>query len=387
MFGFGCVGQGLYYTLRHNSGFKARINHIVVKNPDKPRSEAQELISFDPDTIWNDPEINVVIELIDDHEAAYYLVRKALSRGLSVVTANKKMLALHLDELLQLAQENGVALLYEAAACGSIPIIRTLEEYFDNEPLSRLEGIFNGTSNYILTQSSVLGLSYQEALAQAQDNGFAESDPTNDVAGWDALYKLILLVKHAFGVSLRVDQLYRQGIDTLQKEDLEVAKALGYKVKLLPKAYINNRGRLVAAVLPGFVSNDEALYHVDLEFNGVLVEGSFSGVQFFKGRGAGSLPTGAAVLSDLSALAFDYQYGLKKSQLIEKPVYDLSQKIRIYFRYRDEADLQKIGMDQGIERNISTGMRWAIGIVSLYQLIHAQEYIKRKSLLTAWAPK
>jgi len=188
LFGFGCVGQGLYHVLNNSTGFKASLECIVVKDKNKPRPLASELISYNKWDVLDNEDISVVVELIDDAEEAFEIVSEAMRRGKHVVTANKKMLALHLNELYALQNKFKVSLLYEAAACGSIPIIRTLEEYFDNEDLKRVTGIFNGTTNFILTQTINERISYPDALLLSQEKGFAESDPTNDVEGYDPKY-------------------------------------------------------------------------------------------------------------------------------------------------------------------------------------------------------
>ena len=188
LFGFGCVGQGLYYVLNNSTGFKADIVKIGVKNRNKERSVSDDLITYDKWEILNNPEIDVVVELIDDVAEAFLIVSEALKKGKHVVTANKKLLALHLEELYALQQKYNVSLLYEASAGGSIPIIRTLEEYFDNEELEKVTGILNGTSNYILSKTLHENKSYETALLEAQEKGFAETDPSSDVEGFDPKY-------------------------------------------------------------------------------------------------------------------------------------------------------------------------------------------------------
>ena len=232
LFGFGCVGQGLYHVLNNSTGFKADIKKIVVKNKFKEREVEPELISYDKWDILADPEIDIVVELIDDADDAFEIVSEALKRKKHVVTANKKMLALHLEELYHLQKENDVSLLYEGSACGSIPIIRTLEEYFDNEELEKVSGIFNGTTNYILTKIVNEKLSYSGALKQAQEQGFAETDPKNDVEGFDAKFKAVILALHAFGLIIKADEVFNIGITTLHDHDINYASEKGYKIKL-----------------------------------------------------------------------------------------------------------------------------------------------------------
>ena len=277
IFGFGCVGQGLYFAIENSTGFTTTIKKIVVKNKNKERSLDANHFSFDKNDILDDDDINVVVELIDDADEAFSIVSAALKKGKHVVTANKKMLAMHMEELISLKNEFNVSLLYEASACGSIPIIRTMEEYFDNEELECVSGIFNGTTNYILTKTINEGISYNEALKNAQDKGFAETDPTNDVEGFDAMYKTIILALHAFGVILKHDDLLRFGITSLQPNDILYAKKNGLNIKLVPTIKKFGDGKIAAFVLPKFVTSENHLSKVDNEFNGVLIEGLISG--------------------------------------------------------------------------------------------------------------
>ena len=185
LFGFGCVGQGLYHVLHETHGVKAEIKKICVKNRNKTRPIPDHFFIYDRNEILNDPDIDIIVELIDDSRAAYEIVKTALEHGKAVVTANKKMLAEHLEEIYLLQQKYGKPVLYEGAVCGSIPILRNLEEYYDNDLISSIEGIFNGSTNYILTKVFDEKKSYEDALKQAQDLGFAESDPSLDVKGYD----------------------------------------------------------------------------------------------------------------------------------------------------------------------------------------------------------
>jgi homoserine dehydrogenase len=313
LFGFGCVGQGLYHVIKNSSGFKAEIKKIVVKHRDKKRSVDASLISYDKNDILNDDNINTIVELIDDAEEAFNIVSEALKKGKAVVSANKKMIAQNLAVLKNLQEEYGGILLYEASVCGSIPIIRNLEEYFDNEPIHKIKGIFNGTTNYILTKIIKEQLSYPVALKQAQDLGFAESDPKNDVEAYDPTFKTCILAAHAFGVFIQPEQIVRQGITSLQAIDLQFAKQNNYNIKLQPKLNLNAKQQLHITVLPQFLKADDVLSKIDNEFNSVVLEGEFSGAQQFIGRGAGGNPTGAAVLSDLSALNSNYKYAYNKA--------------------------------------------------------------------------
>jgi homoserine dehydrogenase len=311
LFGFGCVGQGLYETLNTSKNFAGEITRICVKNKHKTRSLAASVFTCDKDEILKDPDIDIVVELIDDATAALEIVTTALRSGKSVVTAKKKMVAENLELLVQLQKETGKSLLYEGAVCGSIPIIRTLEEYFGHEPLKEIRGIFNGSTNYILTSIFESKLSYQKALERAQIQGFAETDPSLDVQGYDPKYKLSILLTHAFGISVAPEKIVNLGIDRLKPADLEFARDRGLKIKLLAHAE-RVQDEVYAYVLPRFVNSSNNLTAVENEFNAVTLNGDFCDDQLFIGKGAGSLPTGAAVLSDISALSYDYQYEYKK---------------------------------------------------------------------------
>ena len=207
LFGFGVVGEGIYRILEAKPQLNAQIKKIVIKDIDKLRNAPSELFSTDANDILNDDEINVVVELISDSDAAYQIVTTALKKGKQVVSANKKMISIHHQELIDLQKANDVAFLYEASVCGSVPIIRNLEEYFDNDLLHYVSGIVNGTTNFILTKMGNEGESYQDALKVAQESGFAEADPTADVEGFDATYKLTIIILHAFGVKIEADDV------------------------------------------------------------------------------------------------------------------------------------------------------------------------------------
>ena len=312
LIGFGCVGSGLYEVLNQSKLIDAHIKSIVVKNPNKKRSIPQENFTFSRDVVLKDPEINLVVELIDDSEAAYEIVKSAITAGKDVVTANKKLIAEHLPELLELSKKYGVSILYEGAVAGSIPILRNLEEYYNNDSLSSIQGIVNGTTNYILTRSNE-GIDYATALKDAQELGFAEADPTLDVQGYDSKFKLAILLKHTFGLDIDPKDLLNIGIQNIRPQDVKFALEKGYRIKLLSRAEkIGND--VVGFVAPQFIDSSHFAYEVNNEFNAVIVEGLFSDKQLFIGKGAGSHPTASAVLSDISALKFDYKYEYRKSE-------------------------------------------------------------------------
>ena len=313
LFGFGCVGQGLYNVLHNSTGIQADIKKICVKDTHKQRPLNKSFFTFEKDELLNDPSINLIVELINHSEEAFAIVKQALLNGKDVVTANKKMIAEHFQELIQLQEQTGGALLYEASACGSIPIIRTLEEYYDNETLHSVTGIFNGTSNFILTKVCNEGLDYETALKRARILGFAEADPTLDVDGYDAKYKLQILAGHSYGVFTKPEQVLNLGIRNIHSNDIELAKKLKSKIKLIAHAGKVNEDEISLFVAPAFIDESHLLYNVENEYNGVIVEAAFSDKQLFIGKGAGGNPTGSAVLSDISAGSYEYKYEYKKN--------------------------------------------------------------------------
>ncbi|GHM99021.1 hypothetical protein WSM22_05110 [Cytophagales bacterium WSM2-2] len=312
VFGFGCVGQGLYHVLNETHGIKAEIKKICVKDRDKPRILDDKFFTYDKNEILSDPEIDVIVELIDDSKAAFEIVKSALQNGKHVVTANKKMIAENLVELYNLQQLYNRSVLYEGSVCGSIPILRNLEEYYDNDLITSIEGIFNGSTNYILTKVFEEKKSYSEALKSAQELGFAESDPSLDVKGFDPKFKLTIAIAHTFGVFLDPKDIINIGIDKISAVDLKYAKENNYKIKLIARAFKLD-GKIYGFVIPQYIQHDNVLAAVRNEFNAVLVQGAFAEKQVFIGKGAGSYPTGSAVLSDVSALAYNYRYEYKKT--------------------------------------------------------------------------
>lgn len=311
IFGFGCVGQGLYHVLHETHGVKAEIKKICVKHRDKPRIIDSHFFTYDKNEILNDSEIDVVVELIDDAKAAFEIVKAAIQNGKHVVTANKKMIAENLQEIYDLQQQYDRSILYEGAVCGSIPILRNLEEYYDNDMITSIEGIFNGSTNFILTKVFEEKKSYADALKGAQDLGFAESDPTLDVKAFDPKFKLTIAIAHTFGLFLKPEEIINVGIDKISAVDLKYARENNLSIKLVARAYKLD-GKIFGWVAPQYIPADHMLASVRNEYNAVLVQGAFAEKQVFIGKGAGSYPTGSAVLSDISALTFDYRYEYKK---------------------------------------------------------------------------
>lgn len=312
LFGFGVVGEGLYKVLQSKPGLNATIKKVCIKHAEKQRLAPKELFTTDAQEILNDKEINVIVELINDADAAFSIVAHALRSRKAVVSANKKLIAENLETLLALQQEFDVPFLYEAAACASIPVIRNLEEYYDNDLLQSISGIVNGSTNYMLTKVFDEGIDFAQALKQAQEEGFAESNPSTDVEGVDAVNKLTILLTHGYGTLTQPQELIYCGIQNLKPADAIYAKEKGLSIKLVAQAHKLEDGKIAAFVLPQFVQKDSQLYNINHEYNGVVIESSLADKQFFYGKGAGGFPTASAVLSDLSALRYNYRYEYKK---------------------------------------------------------------------------
>lgn len=369
LFGFGVVGEGIYKVLEEKPQLNAAIKKIVIKDNSKPRNAPSELFSTNADDILNDEEINVVVELISDADAAHDIIIKAFNKGKHVVSANKKLIADHHKELLDLQAKNNVSFLYEASVCGSVPIIRNLEEYFDNDLLNYVSGIVNGTTNYILTKMANENESYQDALKAAQESGFAEADPTADVEGFDASSKLAIITLHAFGKKIDVEQVIRKGITSLKVEDFKYAKEKNYTIKLIANSKINHQtGEITSTVLPTFVELNKTIALVNNEYNGVLIGSSLSDEQFLYGKGAGRFPTSSAVLSDISALKYDYQYSIRKYENKEEGVFNQTGKKRIYIGFENQADDVSNIFDEIEERYQSKNYNHIVGVIDIEKL-------------------
>lgn len=295
------------------------------------------------------------------------------------------MIADNLEELIYLQKQYGTSLLYEGAVCGSIPIIRNLEEYYDNELLHSISGIFNGSSNYILSKVYNEGLDYDTALKQAQDLGFAETDPTSDVGGFDPKYKLVIAAAHAYGVIVKPEEVLNIGIQNLSTYDLQYAKEKRLKIKLVPAAKELDSQHVALFVMPKFVNSTEFLYNVDNEYNGVVVQAAFADQQFFFGKGAGGHPTGSAVLSDIAALRYDYQYEYKKTHEKKDLKFTNDIELNVYVRYDDEELIEALNFDYIHERFYSGKFRFVIGTIKLQNLIANQHRILTENAFVAFA--
>ncbi|HEU0109461.1 MAG TPA: homoserine dehydrogenase [Flavisolibacter sp.] len=368
LFGFGVVGEGIYKVLQQTPSLQANIKKVCIKHADKERNAPSDLFTTEYTALLNDQEIDLIVELIDDANEAYKIVSTALRNKKSVVSANKKMIAEHLQELIALQNENGVSFLYEAAVCGSIPIIRNLEEYYDNDLLQSICGIVNGSTNYILTKIIEEGLTYQEALLKAQQLGFAESNPALDVEGWDATNKLTILLAHAYGILSTPAELLHLGINRLHNADTKFAEEKGYQVKLTAQAYKLSNGKVAAFVLPQFVKSESQLFAVKNEYNGVIIESKLADKQFLYGKGAGRYPTSSAVISDISALTYDYKYEYKKLNRKEKYSLCNSYYLKVFVSFNNWSEVNKWDFEQVSEFHSTEDRQYLLGLIHIEKL-------------------
>jgi homoserine dehydrogenase len=368
LFGFGVVGEGLYKVLQQTPSLKATIKKVCIKNYGKKRNAPAALFTTDKNELLNDRDINVIVEVIDDADAAFDIVSTALRNGKDVVSASKKMIAEHLPELLAMQQQTGRSFLYEPAACASIPVIRNLEEYYDNDLLHSIRAIVNGSTNFILTRIFEDGLDFKQALLLAQQAGFAESDPRLDVEGYDAVNKWTFLLTHAYGIIENPDAILFNGIQNIHITDSIVARAKKQQIKLVAQAQKLKNGKVAAFVLPQFVNHDDHLAFVRDEYNGVVIESGFADKQFFYGKGAGSFPTASAVLSDISALRYQYKYEYKK--LYHHVPHQLGQDIflRVYVSFNDLAFIPRERFEWIEEWHAQEDRKYLAGVISFSEL-------------------
>jgi homoserine dehydrogenase len=307
LLGMGVVGGGVAQVLsqrrdeyEQRAGGRLDLRRILVRDVAKHRdSPSVDLLTADPDAVLDDPQVQIVVEVMGGEHPAYDYIRRALISGRYVVTANKEVIAKHGPELFGLARQHGVDLLFEASAGGGIPLIAPLKRDLLGNEVASMRAIVNGTTNYILTQMSKEGLDFAEALAQAQHLGYAEADPANDIQGIDAAYKLAILASLAFRCAVSPDDVYREGITRLTANDFRYARELGYAIKLLAIGRRHDDGSVQVRVHPALLRNEEPLAKVDGVFNAVELEGDLLGLVLFQGRGAGSLPTTSAIVADL----------------------------------------------------------------------------------------
>ena len=306
--GFGVVGSGVAEVISENLEIiEKRINgklniKYILDLRDFPDSPFGNLVVHDFDTILNDPEVTVVAEMMGGSHPAYDFSLAALKAGKSVVTSNKEVVSKFGAELLRVARENNVRYLFEASVGGGIPIIRPLTADLAANQVNSISGILNGTTNYILTQMGENGTDFADALKDAQKKGYAEANPTADVDGIDAARKIVILASLAYGKLVSPDTIYTEGISKISVFDIELAKALGYSIKLIGHCEQKD-GKILAMVSPRLIPAGNPLHNVNDVFNGILVDANMLGQSMFYGRGAGKLPTASAVVADIIDIA------------------------------------------------------------------------------------
>lgn len=334
--GLGNVGAGVFKNLQQNgdlirqrTGADIRVKRVVVRDLSRVRDVAvpAEMVSTQWQDIIQDEEIQVVVELIGGTTTAYELVCAALRAKKIVVTGNKALLAERGKELFALAEQCGVPIYFEAAVAGGIPIIQVLQEGLVGNRILSIHGIINGTCNYILTRMSQAALSYEDALREAQEKGYAEADPTLDVSGWDAAHKAIILASLSYGFWIPASRVHVEGVDKIDIADFKFAKRLGYTIKLLSVIRADEQGLVEVRTQPTLVPLSHVLASVSGSFNAVLVNGDIVGETLFYGRGAGQDPTSSSVISDLCEAAAVLVYGPRHSGFVPHGLYGKSKPI------------------------------------------------------------
>ncbi len=371
LFGLGVVGQGIVSVMARAKNAHAEIKRICVRDLTKPRdiSIDSSILTDNPDEILLDSDINLIVEVVDNAEASYGIVTSALRRGIPVVSGNKAMIARHLPELIALQRRHNTALLYDASSCGSIPVIRNLEEYYDNDLLLEVKGILNGSSNYILSRVFDHGEPYDDALRRAQQLGFAESDPSFDIEGFDSLFKLIIITVHALGVYVPPTDIFTYGITNIHDSDIRYAREKRVKIKLVAQVVKVSPLTFTMFVMPEFVSPSRYIYSVDDEYNGVVIRGECYDRQFMFGKGAGSLPTASSILSDVMARQHDYRYEYKKMAYPDRAEYSTDITLRVYVRYSTTDIPSLLPFTRIREKYISDESNYVIGDILLSDLI------------------
>ena len=400
LIGFGTIGTGVARVLRQNRdviaerlGFPLRLARIADLDTETDRGVDLDGIAFDADAqaLIEDPEVEIVIELIGGYGAAKTFTLEAIQLGKSVVTANKALLAVHGKEIFEAAAKAGVDVAFEASVGGGIPVLRALREGLSANRILSVQGILNGTTNYVLTEMETTGEDFDVVLKRAQDLGYAEADPAFDVDGIDAAHKLSLLAAMAFGAEFDFEDIPTEGIRGLLPIDFELADELGYRIKMLGIAKDHNEGdepRLEARVHPTMIPKQSLLASVDGSMNAVMIKGDAVGPTLYYGAGAGELPTASAVVSDLMELARELRRGasgrvpplsytrtaFKRKQLVPQ----CERRGRFYLRFSvpDEPGVLSIlssalgDKEIGIESVLQKGRRIATESVSVIVLTH-----------------
>lgn len=367
--GYGTVGSGVVEVVNTNG---ARINQrigdelnikYVLDLRDFPEDPVQEKIVHDFETIINDDEIKIVVEVMGGIEPAYTFVKRCLQAGKSVATSNKALVAKHGAELLSIAEENNINFLFEASVGGGIPIIRPLNSSLTADEIEEITGILNGTTNYMLTKMFYEGADYDTVLKEAQANGYAERNPEADVEGHDTCRKIAILTAMATGKEVDYEDIYTEGITRITDIDFKYAEKMGTSVKLFGTSRIKD-GRVLAYVAPVMINKTSPLYSVNDVFNGILVKGNMLGTSMFYGSGAGKLPTGSAVVADIIEAAQNLKRNVPMGWTGEKQAIESM----------DQAQFRYFVRVAGSYRNKEQDVKSAFGQVEVIELYGMDEF-------------
>jgi homoserine dehydrogenase len=298
LFGFGTVGKGVYELLSKYYNLPAEISKVCVKRVDLERVNHSLYFTNDPSELLLDEDLDIIIEVISDADAAKEIIHRALASDKSVISANKKMIGSCINEVDSWHQAYPSNFFYEAAVGGGIPIIHSIEQVFKSQGITKIRGILNGSSNYILTQMNLNNQSFDSALADAQKKGFAEENPSLDVDGFDASFKLRILGYHAFGETIDLKSCSQESIRNVSSSDMKLAKKHNKKIK--PVATLEKKnGVYSCSIKPELISSSDSIYPIDFEYNGIEIHTQVSGKHLLVGKGAGAMPTGSAIINDL----------------------------------------------------------------------------------------
>ncbi len=365
--GYGTVGSGVVEVITTNQevinkriGEELEIKYILDLR-EFPGSPVEHLIVHDFEQILNDEEVKIVVEVMGGIEPAYTFVKKSLLAGKSAVTSNKALVAKHGAELLSIAKENNLNFLYEASVGGGIPIIRPLATSLTGDVVEEITGILNGTTNYMMSKMFNANADYDAVLKEAQDLGFAERDPSADVEGHDACRKIAILSSIISGKTVNFEDIYTEGITKITLEDIQYAKAMGMKIKLLASCKREGE-KLCAIVAPHMVSKEHPLYNIEDVFNAVFVKGNMLGDSMFYGSGAGKLPTASAVVGDIveaaknPARSMMATWDAKNLELVEKA--DTTKRFFVRFK--------------GVEAEWKEELQEAFGTIETWTLIDSE---------------
>lgn len=368
LIGLGTVGSGVFKTLKNFDYIE--VVKIAVRNINKPRNIDgldNSILTDNPYDVINDPEIDIVAELVGGLEPAFDLIKTAIENGKHIVTANKELLAKRGEELFDIAEKNNKVILYEAAIAGGIPLIMPIKTILAGNKINKIEAIVNGTTNYILTKMDVDGASYEDVLKEAQELGYAEADPTGDVEGFDAAYKIATLATITFHKRIKIENIYREGITKIRSADMKAANDLGYKIKLIASGKIDEQGNADVRVHPMLVSKKTTLAHIDYVTNAVHLSGHPVGSITLSGPGAGEFPTASSVVGDILAICAE----LGKSDYILPMM-----------RCKDEEDANMIDISQTENKYyLSITARNNMGVIGKIGTICAQNNISLASIV------